>query len=173
MQDRLYSTSWVVRTMWLDCSSSVITTSLRGLPTIWTRLRATITPSGGISPDVIVAACLFVTMFPRPMTRAFLKAVNGPASKRAIRISIPMHRNGNRLFPIRSVMPDGQETGCSNSTTPMTASNTPSTTTSPAMSSNVAASRPRKHTPTRFMSQRAGTMKKSFMRIYLTPTQWT
>lgn len=90
------------------------------------RLRAAIIPSGGISPDVTVAACRFVTMCLRPMTRAFLKVANGPASRQAIRISIPMPRNGNRPFPIRSVMQDGQETGCNSSTMPMTDSITPS-----------------------------------------------
>lgn len=136
-------------------------------------LRAAIIPSGGISPDVTVAACRFVTMCLRPMTRAFLKVANGPASRQAIRISIPMPRNGNRPFPIRSVMQDGQETGCNSSTMPMTDSITPSIIISTVTSSKKERSRPRKHTPTKSTSRKVGTTRKSFTRICLTPTPWT
>lgn len=98
--------------------------------------------------------------YPRPMTRASLKVVNGPASRQANRTSIPTHRKRNRPFPIRNATPDGQGTGCSSLTMPMTASVTPSIITSPAISLKKERSKPRRHTPTKSTSRKAGTTRK-------------
>ena len=99
-------------------------------------------------------------------------AVSGPVSKRATLVFIPMPRSGNRLSPTRNDMPDGRETVYSSSTTRMTATLTASTTGRTPTSSAAAASRQRRLTPTRYMSRKAGTMRKSCMKRYSIPTLW-
>ena len=89
--------------------------------------------------------------YPPTDDNSILNGAHGHALIRAIRDFTRTLRNGSRPLPTQNSMPDGQEAECNSSTTATTVTPILSIPDNRPTSSAKATSRPRRHTPMRYM----------------------